>query len=38
MLSLDTPAPIGIYENASLATGGTILAGEKLFEGFQVYG
>lgn len=35
MLSLDTPAPIGIYEYASLATGGTILAGEKLFDGYQ---
>jgi len=35
MLSLDTPAPKGIYEYASLATGGTILAGEKLFDGFQ---
>ncbi len=35
MLAFDTPAPIGIYEYASLATGGTILAGEKLFEGFQ---
>ena len=35
MLAFDTPAPIGIYEYASLATGGTMLAGEKLFEGFQ---
>jgi len=35
MLSLDTPAPKGIYEYASLAAGGTILAGEKLFEGYQ---
>jgi len=35
MLSLDTPAPIGIYEIARLAVGGTILAGEKLFEGFH---
>jgi len=35
MLSLDTPAPMGIYEYASLAAGGTILAGEKLFEGYQ---
>jgi len=32
MLSLDTPAPLGIYKIASLATGGSILAGEKLFE------
>jgi len=35
MLSLDTPAPKGIYEYASLAAGGTILAGEKLFDGYQ---
>src|SRR4030042_834035 len=35
MLSLDTPAPVGIFEIASLATGGTIFAGEKLFDGFQ---
>jgi len=35
MLSLDTPAPVGIFETASLAAGGTILAGEKLFDGFQ---
>jgi len=35
MLSLDTPAPVGIFEIASLAAGGTILAGEKLFDGFQ---
>jgi len=35
MLSSDTPAPIGIYDIARLATGGTKLAGEKLFEGFQ---
>jgi len=35
MLALDTPAPKGIYEHARLATGGTILAGKKLFEGFQ---
>jgi acetoin utilization protein AcuC len=35
MLSLDTPAPFGIFEIASLATGGTILAGEKLFDGYQ---
>jgi acetoin utilization deacetylase AcuC-like enzyme len=36
MLSSDTPAPIGIYNIASLATGGSILAGEKLFEGFSI--
>jgi len=35
MLSLDTPAPVGIFEIASLAAGGTILAGEKLFGGYQ---
>jgi len=35
MLAFDTPAPIGIYEYASIATGGTILAGEKLFHKFQ---
>jgi acetoin utilization protein AcuC len=35
MLSFDTPAPIGIYEYAGLATGGTILAGEQLFQGFN---
>ena len=35
MLSSDTPAPIGIYNHASLAAGGSILAGEKLFEGFN---
>jgi len=35
MLSLDTPAPVGIFEIASLAAGATILAGEKLFDGFQ---
>jgi acetoin utilization protein AcuC len=35
MLSMDTPAPKGIYEIASLVTGGTKLAGEKLFHDFQ---
>jgi acetoin utilization protein AcuC len=35
MLSFDTPAPAGIFEAASLAAGGTILAGEKLFHNFQ---
>ena len=35
-LSVDTPAPIGIYEYARLATGGSILAGEKLFEGYTI--
>jgi acetoin utilization protein AcuC len=34
-LSEDTPAPKGIFEIASLATGGSISAGEKLFEGFE---
>ena len=33
-LSFDTPAPIGIYDVALIPTGGTILAGEKLFKGF----
>ena len=33
-LASDTPAPKGIYEYASLAVGGTLLAGEKLFEGY----
>ena len=36
MLSTDTPAPKGIYDIARLATGGTILAGTKLFEGFSI--
>lgn len=35
MLSFDTPAPVGIYDIARLATGGTKLAGEKLFQGFE---
>ena len=35
MLAFDTPAPAGIYGYASLATGGTILAGKKLFKGFN---
>jgi acetoin utilization protein AcuC len=35
MLSSDTPAPIGIYDIARLATGGTKLAGEKLFDGYE---
>ena len=34
-LASDTPAPKGIYKYASLAVGGTLLAGEKLFEGFN---
>jgi acetoin utilization protein AcuC len=34
-LSEDTPAPKGIFEIASLATGGSISAGEMLFEGFE---
>lgn len=36
MLFSDTPAPIGIYDIARLATGGTILSGEKLFHNFQI--
>jgi len=35
-LSEDTPAPKGIFEIASLATGGTMLAGEKLFEHYEL--
>lgn len=35
MLTLDTPAPVGIYDIALLVTGGTKLAGEKLIQGFQ---
>jgi len=35
-LSEDTPAPRGIFEAASLATGGSMCAGEKLFEGFEI--
>jgi acetoin utilization protein AcuC len=35
-LSEDTPAPKGIFEIASLATGGSMCAGEKLFEGYEV--
>lgn len=34
-LASDTPAPKGIYEYASLAVGGTLLGGEKLFEGYN---
>jgi acetoin utilization protein AcuC len=34
-LSADTPAPVGIFDVASLATGGSMCAGEKLFEGFE---
>jgi|YNPNPStandDraft_1061719.scaffolds.fasta_scaffold00143_34 acetoin utilization protein AcuC len=34
-LSSDTPAPKGIYEIASLAAGGSILGGCKLFEGYE---
>jgi acetoin utilization protein AcuC len=35
-LSEDTPAPKGIFEVASLAAGGSMTAGEKLFEGFDI--
>ncbi|MBN2603730.1 MAG: acetoin utilization protein AcuC [Candidatus Thermoplasmatota archaeon] len=35
-LSLDTPAPKGIFEYACLATGGTILAGVKLFDKYNI--
>ncbi|DAC73372.1 MAG TPA: hypothetical protein DSN98_00370 [Thermoplasmata archaeon] len=34
-LSEDTPAPKGIFEVASLAAGGSMFAGEKLFEGYN---
>ena len=34
-LSYDTPAPKGIFDIALIPTGGTIFAGEKLFEGFS---
>lgn len=33
-LSADTPAPKGIYKNALLPVGGTLLCGTKLFSGF----
>ena len=35
-LSEDTPAPKGIFDVASLAAGGSMCAGEKLFEGFEI--
>jgi len=35
MLALDTPAPKGIYEAAALACGGSILAAEKLYTGYN---
>jgi acetoin utilization protein AcuC len=35
MLTFDTPAPVGIYDTALLVIGGTKLAGEQLFHGFQ---
>lgn len=35
-LSEDTPAPQGIFEIALLVTGGSMCAGEKLFEGFNL--
>ncbi|MEF8879554.1 MAG: hypothetical protein V5A64_04095 [Candidatus Thermoplasmatota archaeon] len=34
-LSADTPVPKGIYKHASHAVGGTLLAGEKLFQDFN---
>jgi acetoin utilization protein AcuC len=36
MITLDTPAPKGIYETARLVTGGTKLAGDKLFQKFTL--
>jgi len=35
-LSTDTPAPKGIFEVASLATGGTMMAADKLFDGYHL--
>lgn len=35
-LSYDTPIPKGIFEIACLATGGSMCASEKLFEGFSI--
>ena len=35
-LSLDTPAPKGIFDYACLATGGTILSGVKLFDKYKI--
>ena len=36
MLSVDTPAPVGIYQYAALSTGGTIECGSKLFENYSI--
>jgi len=36
MLSFDTPAPKNIYHYAALATGGSIVAGSKLFEKYSI--
>jgi len=35
MLSFDTPAPIGIYDIARTAVGGSILAGKKINQGYN---
>lgn len=35
-LSADTPAPKGIFEVASLATGGSMLAADKLYDGYHL--
>ncbi len=35
-LSADTPAPKGIYKNALLPVGGTLVCGKKLFSGFDI--
>lgn len=35
-LSLDTPVPKGLYNVALLAVGGTLLAGEALFRGYNI--
>lgn len=36
MIAADTPAPFGIYDIALIPTGGTKLAGEKLFEEYKI--
>ncbi len=36
MLAIDTPAPPGIYDYARWAVGGSMYAGRKLFEGYDL--
>lgn len=36
MLTVDTPVPRGIYDAARLATGGSMLCGEKLISDFKI--